>query len=203
MQLTDETPVKIVNNASLRHVVPIRPNTAYGKSTIYVLEPNSTAFWTWRVAKHWLGDPGRQTDQQSYRIELRRARSHFGQASGDFTQPDVEVHTMEGQRIRMAIELGETGVPDNITTGISPDDMKSRMAALQAEMELLQSNLSGDLPPTEALTPNDPDAGTDTNLTSLTDLPADDSVTPGRRSGTLRNTPLRPAPATLTADLPE
>ena len=200
MQLTDETPVKITNNDDRRYEVEMRPSTTYGANTLYVLEPHATVFWTWRVAKHWLGDPGTVNSPGEYAIELTRARGHFGSYINAYTPPDVHVDTMEGQRIPMAIQIDDPNGPNaHRSTGISPDDMASRMAALQAEIELLRSNMNGDLPPSEALVPNDPDAGADTNLASLADLPTDDSVSPGtpgtpgtpRTSGAPRDTPIR------------
>jgi hypothetical protein len=190
MQLTDETPVKITNNSAVRFEVEMRPATTYGASTVYVLGPNETVFWTWRVAKHWLGNPQTVTSRSEFDIELNRARGHFGGYIGDYTAPDVTVHTMEGQPIVMAIQLNDPNGPNaDFSTGITPDDMAGRMAALQAEIDLLRSNMSGDLPPSEALQPGDPDAGTDTTLTSLTDLPTDDSVTPGRPAPAAEVTP--------------
>jgi len=198
MQLTDETPVKIVNHEDRRYTYLMRPQTTYGASTVYVLEANATAFWTWRVVKSWLGDPfadkGIALD-----IEKNRSADNFGRVHSldGYVAPHIEVFSMEGDRIHMAVEpgFGEEGW-NNLSVGISPQDMRGRMAALQAEMELLQANMSEQLPTTEALTPNDPKAGENDDLSSLSELPTDDSVTPGRaKSGTPRNpaTPLRPS----------
>jgi hypothetical protein len=201
MQLTDDTPVKIVSSDDRPFETVIRPPGPYGKPVVYKIEPGETVYWTWRVAKHFLGDPSKRNqpgldegDQEKERIHNSFGRLFDHQT---YVQPNIQVFDMSGERILMAIEVDESKV--EFGQSISSGDLQQRIAQMQAEIELLRQNASEQLPEivTES-TPDSPDIAA-----SLDDIPDDGSMNPGpRRSGETRTEPLR-ASDTLTAQLPD
>lgn len=201
MQLTDDTPVKLVSNDDRSFETVIRPPGPYGKPVIYRIEAHETVFWTWRVAKHFLGDPSKrnQPGLDEGDMETERVHNSFGRLFDqvNYVKPDIQVFDMSGTPISMAIDLDTANV--EYGQSISNDDLQARIAQMQAEIELLRQNASDQLP--EIITESSPDSP-DT-AASLDDIPDDGSLNPGpRRSGETRTEPLR-ASDTLTAQLPD
>ena len=199
--LTDDTPVKLVSNDTRPFETVIRPPGAYGKPTIYKIDPGETVFWTWRVAKHFLGDPAKRNQPgfDEGGSERERVHNSFGRIFDQeaYVPPKIEVFDMAGTRILMAIEIDTVNA--DYGQSISSEDLQSRIAQMQAEIDLLRQNTSDQLP--EIITETSPDSP-DT-ATSLDDIPDDGSQNPGpRRSGDPRTAPLR-ASDTLTAQLPD
>lgn len=196
--LNDDTPVKLVNLDPVPYDCAIRPAAAYGPLTTYRLNPGATAFWTWRVAKHLLGDPTVGNENGELDAEREYAHDNFGRVYSpeSYTPPNIEVYDMEGNRIQMAIET-QPGTEHLVTTGIGTGELEARMAQLQAEIDILRGNVSSSASPPAAITANPPQP----EVTDPDSLPLDDTATPAPRlSGQPRDTPLRAAE--LGLDLP-
>jgi hypothetical protein len=206
MDLTDDTPVKLVSTDDRSFDCAVRPQgTPYGQTLTYRIGAKETVFWTWRVAKHFLGNPYLR-DVPGYdeaTQERSRVQDGFGylQLAGDdkasYRPPSIKVYSMDGTHIPMAneISVGEQALAAPLTS----DDLQARIDAMQAEIDMLRSNTTTDLP--EVVVESTPELADEPVPTSLDDIP-DDTSTPSRAPAGASPGP-GPAPAdpSLTAQL--
>lgn len=197
MDLTPDTPVKIVSTDDRTFTFEYR-NAEYGAPDRYRLNPNETIFWPWKVACYFLGDPqliDRPDDQRGGRemTRIMRKAGVFNLSFEEFTEarPKVECFAMDGSRLTMKQEVNPN--EEYLTAPITPENLEARMAALQAEIDLLRANAAG--PPLPAVTTEiDTAAAADPEVTatSLDEIPTDTALPTPRRSGAPRPAPLRP-----------
>jgi hypothetical protein len=117
---------------------------------LFKIAAGATVFWPWKAACHLLGDPTlRDTPTLAHATEEnQRMRRQFGVPGSidlkpeewEQVSPKVSVETMEGVTIKMVAE-GVDEQPD-FSIGYTPDDMKMRIAALEAQIRTLTENLS-------------------------------------------------------------
>lgn len=199
MELTPDTPVKIVSTDDRPFTFEYR-NAEYGAPDRYRLNPNETTFWPWKIAAYFLGDPtlvDTPEDQRGGR-EMTRIMRKVGVFSLSWPEfvavrPKVECFHMDGSRITMKQEVNPQ--EEYLTAPITAENLEARIAAMQAEIDLLRANATdAPTPPVET----EVDTSEDT-VASLDDIP-DDKPIPMRLSGTPRATP-RQAPPRLDADV--
>lgn len=167
--LGPDDPVKLVNLDDKAHTIKY-------DQTVYKLDAKATAYWPWKVACHLLGDPT-LTDNPVFpdaSEEWDRVRRNFGISATVNVKPEeweerrahVEVATMDGERIHMVIEGKKNEI--DFSTGFSPDDMKVRIAQLEAQLSSLIANTQeeGSLVVTET-------APNEEQVSDIADLPAD------------------------------
>lgn len=167
-------PVRIRNNEDREFRVRWRRE-------LYVLEPNKEVFWPWSVACQLLGDPTVQnTPQQPTANEVRLAAIRKLSNDNRFAlelpkwheweavKPSIETFTMAGERIHMAFETEHNR--ETYATGFSANDMKVRIAQLEAKLANLKASEDHELP--FVVTENEQHAPGEAP-TSETELPID------------------------------
>jgi len=158
------------------------------KGQTWLLPAGESKHWPWKITAYMLGDPTKVNSPKfpTADAEWERFRRKWGaietmkisDEEWEEKRPKVEVSTMDGTRIKMLTDGKET-TPD-FTTGFSQDDLKMKIAQMEAQIRNLTQIQSEDGKPvvvTEGVA-----AAGDEKLSTTDDLPEDGGTAKSART---------------------
>ena len=188
MDLRATTPVRITNNSDETFTFKFERDK-------YRVEANSEIMLPWNVTRFFLGDPyvRNEPGQPKADIERKRAQTHLGGPKKNKPMgplhgpiewdkwkgmmPDIETHTIDGERILMAFEIPHN--TEDFQTGFTEKDMKQKIAEMQATIDNMKMSMEHEDRPFVATET----AIGEEQVTTLDELPDDEGprTSPARR----------------------